>query len=281
MTIAAVEELLAAACEEWPEVVMDVGAFRRMLEERLGATLTPSLVDGLRLGELYLAAACAHRDARALELFERRFRPAIRHAAARSAPESLVDEVVQQVLTKLFVAEPDRHPAILSFSGQGKLATWLQVVTRREARSRLRWESRHGGAAPTDDEALERLVEHAAQDDAALGDLKDRYREKFREAFRQALEALTPRERNLLRYECLDGLTRDEIGKIYGVSRPTVARWRAACRQALHDETRRLFSEQFRLDQAEFASVIRMIESQLHVSITRLLGDRGEPGTEP
>jgi RNA polymerase sigma-70 factor (ECF subfamily) len=269
-----VDTLLAEARAAWSSARTSVDAFRGHLQERLDvAALTVDALGELRLGDLYIAYACSLGDERAIDAFQKRFRPAIRHAVSRAAPDNMTDEIVQQVIAKLFVAEPDKAAAICSYAGQGKLSTWLQVVARREARSRLRWEARHGRADPTEDEALERLMERATDDDSALAGLKHSYRAHFREAFRRAMESLTARERNLLRYECLDGLTRDEIGRIYGVSRPTVARWRAACRARLYDETERVFREELALEESEFASVLRMIESQLHVSLTRLLGE--------
>src|SRR5205823_12308411 len=74
--------------------------------------------------------------------------------------------------------------------------------------------------------------------DPVLAQLKQRYRDEFGEAFRQAAAALTPRERTLLRYRFLDGLSIDEIGVLHRVHRATVARWIAAIREALFEATR-------------------------------------------
>jgi len=47
--------------------------------------------------------------------------------------------------------------------------------------------------------------------------LKTRYRAEFKLAFADAVEALSFRDRNLLKYAFGDGLASDEIASIYGV----------------------------------------------------------------
>ena len=272
MTHDAFHELYAQARASWPEDIdVPPDAFWQYVRERLeGEELTAAVAADRRLEDLYLACACAAGNERAMGVFGDRFRPAIVHAVAKAAPRPHVDEIVQQVLTKLFVRTAERAPAIASFLGNGKLSTWVQIVARREARTRMRSEDRRSARELPDE--LEQLAERAiGSEEQVLFGLKEKYRDEFRRAFRDAMERLSPRERNLLRYECVEGLTRDEIAGIYGVSRATVARWRAACRKRLFDTTREAFTARLELPSEEFDSVLRMIESQLHVSLTRLL----------
>jgi RNA polymerase sigma-70 factor (ECF subfamily) len=77
----------------------------------------------------------------------------------------------------------------------------------------------------------------------------------------------------------MDGLNIDAIGVLFGVHRATVARWRSDARTALFEGTRRVFRAELDLSAGEFASVMRLIDSQLEVSLPRLLeGD--ETGTD-
>jgi RNA polymerase sigma-70 factor (ECF subfamily) len=266
------EELIAQARAAWPQVQVDDATFRAYLAERLGEESWDSALASRRLADLYLCCACARGDSRAIASFRQSFLAAIIHSVSRAAAPAMIEEVTQVVMTKLFVADGGKPPGIASYLGNGKLSTWLQVVARRQARSGMRSEARRGANARSEDD-IDELMAHAMAGEE-LGGLKERYREHFKEAFRAAFARLEPRERNMLRYECADGLTRDQIAQLYGVSRATVARWRAACREKLFEETRKAFgagAEPFAT--GEFKSVMRLIESQLDVSLSRLLSD--------
>ena len=63
----------------------------------------------------------------------------------------------------------------------------------------------------------------------------------------------------------------DQIGVLYGVHRTTVARWRVQARKVLLKETRRIFREDYRLSGRSFESAMRLIQSELDVSLPRLL----------
>jgi RNA polymerase sigma-70 factor (ECF subfamily) len=216
--------------------------------------------------DLRLAAGCAAGDARALELFHTRFGPAIRHAVRGVVSPALADEVTQRVLAKLFVAEPEGTPAITSYNGSAKLSTWVQVVARRMACNAVRSEHKHRVDAPRE---VELILRHAPIDHELVGD-KRRYRATFKLAFEAAFAALSARERNLLRYECIDGLTLDAIARMHGVSVATIARWRARCRARLFRLTRDHFRAQASIAADEFPSVMKLIESQLDISLSRL-----------
>ncbi len=259
----------AAASRAWPSFRVTPERFRAYVAERsddfAAALASPHLAD------LYLACACAGGDERALAAFRDTLEPALRHAVARAVPAYLADEMVQVVMAKLFVGDGSKPPAIAQFNGAGKLSTWIQVVARRTARTGLRGENRRGGQLVDSDE-IDSLLQHAMRDEApALRALKQSYRDRFKAAFRAAFEQLSPRDRNMLRYECLDGLNRDQIAHLLGVSRATVARYRAACREQLFAETRKAFSRDLQVETEEFKSLMQLIESQLDVSLTRLL----------
>ncbi len=53
--------------------------------------------------------------------------------------------------------------------------------------------------------------------------------------------------------------------------RATAARRIQTAAEAVHTETRRLLRERLRLDTAELDSLAHLVQSQLHLSLTRLL----------
>ena len=87
-----------------------------------------------------------------------------------------------------------------------------------------------------------------------------------------AIRELEPRDRLLLKYHYLDGLTVDRIGALYTVHRATAARWIAAAREMLATRTQRILLEKLRVTPSELRSIARLVESQLDLSMRRLLG---------
>jgi RNA polymerase sigma-70 factor (ECF subfamily) len=260
MTIEALESARAA----WPGITVAAARFNAYALDRAA----DGALGALHLGDLYLACACADGDLGAIAELRRRFGPAIRHAAQQVAP-GLRDEVEQRVLTKLLVAEAGHEPDIARYNGLGKLATWLQVVARREACNALR--SARRGELDREREA-EILMRCSLQaEDELMAGMKRRYQREFKRAFEHALARLSPRERNLLRYECVDRLTIEQIARVYGVSASSVARWRARCREQLLRHTKEWFRLNAAIDADELESVLGLIASQLELSLARVL----------
>jgi RNA polymerase sigma-70 factor (ECF subfamily) len=114
-----------------------------------------------------------------------------------------------------------------------------------------------------------------AGDDPELAYMKQRYRGDFKQAFLDTLAALSPRDQTLLRYHHVDSLNIDEIGAIYRVHRVTAYRWLEKAREALVIGIQQRLKERLRLNQGELDSVLRLIRSQLHLSLVRHLGDGG------
>ena len=80
------------------------------------------------------------------------------------------------------------------------------------------------------------------------------------------------RERNLLKQSVLFGATVDDLGALYKVHRATAARWIAAAREHLVEETRQRMIAHLRIGPAEYDSILELIHSQLDVSVSRVLG---------
>ena len=73
----------------------------------------------------------------------------------------------------------------------------------------------------------------------------------------------------------------DEIGALYNVHRSTIARWRAACREALAERTRAILVAELNISTEDLDSLVRLIQSQFDVSLYRLLESSGDapPGS--
>ena len=156
--------------------------------------------------------------------------------------------------------------AIGDYAGRGALRSWLRVCVSRELVRLAKAQQR--------EEPLEEhlIADPGYGDDPALEELKAKYRAELADAFRTALSELPARERTLLRYQLIDGLTIDEIGAIFRVHRATAARWLAKIRDDLVTRTRSLMAESLGVDTDEAASIVRLVQSQLDVSVIRHLG---------
>ena len=119
------------------------------------------------------------------------------------------------------------------------------------------------------DQELAHLV--APDDDPEIGYLKRLYRAEFKEAFQLAVAGLDDRERPVLRQHVLDGLGIDQPSALHHVHRATAARWIEAARASILTATQRELIRRLALSRAELTSVIRLIESQLDVSLSRVL----------
>lgn len=273
-----VERLLRSALEEarrrWPAVqvpderFVDHVASRLPQDEGVEAALL-----GRRLEDSYLAMACASRDPAALKAFDREFSQDLHVAHSRLGNRAPgFDDFVQTLRRKLFVDEP---PGILRFDGTGSLRSWLRVTAVRTLLDMTR--SKSSTEVATRDEVFEGVP--AAEDDPELAYLKVNYRHAFREAFEQAAQQLEPQARNVLRAHFVHGMTIDEIAASHGIHRATAARRLAGAREDLLRDTRRILLARLSLSRDELASVMRLIESRLHVTLQRLFETRGAPGS--
>lgn len=262
----ALADLVERGQRAWPGVRIEPLRFARYLEDRVagGAAL-----DALHASDLYLACACAGGDEGALQALDDAFFGDCDAALARMDPSpGFADEVKQRARAKLFVHEPERPARIGEYAGRGELRTFLRVVIMREAIS-LRRTERREAPHPGDGAASEPWETK----DPELLHLRRVYADEFGHAFREAVGALTSEERNLVRYHYVERLNIDHIGAIYGIHRVSAARRLTRIRALLVDSTRRRLAERLRLGESELRSVLRLIESQVDISLRRVLGE--------
>jgi len=263
-----IEALLVAARAELPDVTVDDAAFYAAVTEQLAdaksdAERTARLAT-LDAAEIYLACGCEQADARALAHFESKFFPVIDLALApMKLAGGIADDVRQIVRTKLFVAEPGEAPKIRGYAGKGSLEGLVRVIATRAALDITRKAKR---AVPID--AAEEIL--AIDVAPELEIIKRRYRSHFKQAFNDAIDGLSARDRTILKLNVIDRMSIDEIGALYGVHRATAARWLEAIRDGLGEKTRELLRERLSLEPSELESVVRVVQSQVSVTLSRL-----------
>lgn len=254
----------------WPDLEVDLDDFFAHVVERVTATRAgdgePAAWERLHLEDLYLAYACACGKPQALQAFEREVRPELAAALhSLKVPAERHDDLRQELWQKLCVS--GERPKILEYSGRGALRYWFRVTAMRllidDRRRRLPEERRSADRDLTD------LAGPAA--DPEIEYLKQLYSREFQDAFRGAVQALSPSVRNTLRCYYLERMTIDQIALAFGVHRATAARRVVRAREELLAETRRRLSEQLSLDTAELDSILRLIASRLHVTLSGLL----------
>jgi RNA polymerase sigma-70 factor (ECF subfamily) len=253
----------------WPGLAVEPAAFASHLGERValeGADLAAAL-EALEGADLYLACACAAGQPGALQAFEAAYGETVAAFVARvSSAPGFASEVLQLLRQRIFVGTAEAPPRIRSYAGRGPLAGWVGIAAQRIALNLLEGEKAEA-------RARERAVADgiAAELDPELRYLRDRYRAAFESAFERAMGRLGARERALLRLQLVGGLTLEQIGAMYKVNASTVSRWIAAVRESLLGETERLLRAELPLSPPEFASLARVLVSQIDVSVVRLL----------
>jgi RNA polymerase sigma-70 factor (ECF subfamily) len=258
---------VAAAHEAWPEIAVDDDAFVAHLARRFPEDAGDAQLRGVRASDVYLALACARGDQGAMAQFERAYFGEIDAAAARTrAGDALATEVKQIVRKVLFVTEGSRPAAAGEFSGRGDLRGWIRVTATRELIRLLGRDKREIRIG--DDSLLDFL---SPAHDPELGYIRDLYRNECSDAFRAALDALPAKDRSLLRYQLIDGLSIDEIGALNGVHRATAARWLAKVRDDLLERTRTEVQRRLGIATGDVDSILKLVHSRLDVSLERVL----------
>jgi RNA polymerase sigma-70 factor, ECF subfamily len=264
---AVLDAALVAAREVWPGVAVDAPAWVRALAAISPQPLVPDQPLGaILVADHYVAFACAAGDPTAIAACDAILvREAGFAAEGTRMHPSVRDEAIQIIREQLFVARPDKPPAIGGYSGRGPLRAWMRVSISREL---VRIAKAQQKSAPLEEKLI---ADPVFIEDPVLEELKLKYREQLAAAFREALAQLPARERTLLRYQVIDGLTIDDIGAIFKVHRATAARWIAKIRDDIVERTRATLAQALGVDTEEAASIVRLVQSQLDVSVIKHL----------
>jgi RNA polymerase sigma-70 factor (ECF subfamily) len=209
--------------------------------------------------ELVLACACLQGDEQALMVLEREYIGRLGSSLVRfGTHDDFVAEVTQLVRERLLVPP---EPRLAMYAATGPLLTWMRVVAVRLGLSRKR------SVRP----GQELLAEHLLDVPSVEASDLPRYRLAFDAAVRRVFGSLSLRERNLLRLHYLDGVSLDQLGRLYDVHRATAARWLADLRRRMLEEIEREVSHRLKLSASEFRSMAAMLMSRLDASLALLL----------
>lgn len=258
-----VSALVEAGVRAWPAIPLSRDKFEEAVRRKIAAGTAPG---DLRAAELFLATACAEGIPQAVAQIEAEHLGKIERAVRRVlVSDALTSDALQTLRYRLFVADGDA-PKIASYAGRGSLEGWLRASALRVAIDLQRAE----GAAPTqanDEPASDALVTHNPE----LALIREHHRGDFEGALRDALAALSSRERNVLRLYTADGLTFEQIGQMYGVTRSTISRWMAAIRAQVLVRVRERFAAGEGGPPPELQSFFDLFHSGLDTSIGALL----------
>jgi RNA polymerase sigma-70 factor (ECF subfamily) len=247
----------------WPAVALDADELMRALGARVADGEEPlAALAKLHIADLALAGACVRGDPQALATFEEQLLgrvPAMIARIERRPP--VVDEICQVLRARLLVGDGNSPPKLADYSGRGRLASWLRVTANNEALMLLR--RRREEPRPSR-ELRAKAIASRVDPESAL--FRERHREQFQSALDEALASLEPRDRNLLRAYFVDEMTIDQLSARFRVHRSSAARWVQKAQQRVLDETQRILSERLRLSPSEFASLARLVKSELHLS---------------
>jgi RNA polymerase sigma-70 factor, ECF subfamily len=243
---------------------MSDGAFASYLEARRGDAAVVLHEDDLRV----CFEALRGTEAALRELQSVHFAGVDPHLRKLGLDAGEVDDVKQRLLRTLLVETDEAPPRLAQYDGRGPLRAWLRVSAVREGLKVLRKKKREISVG--DDADM--LEDKVSPGDPELAYMKSMYRDVFREAFRDAVLNLDARQRTLLRQSLIDGLSIDDLARLYGAHRATTARWIASARETVVTETRNSFMERIKVSADECDSVFRMISSHLDVTLRRHLG---------
>jgi RNA polymerase sigma-70 factor (ECF subfamily) len=212
--------------------------------------------------DLYLAFACARGDPKAHAELDALYLERVERELRRKpmlAP--FAQDAIQRLRQKLLVGGEGGGPKLLDYAGAGPLLALVRAAALRQAINLRRARLSSGKQVPVDESTS------LLSPDPELAFLKAHYREPFQAAFREALAALSDEMVNVLRLHLVDGLNIDRIGALYGAHRATAARWIAATRRELLEGTRARLAARLRLGAGEVDSLLRLLCSQLDLSL--------------
>jgi RNA polymerase sigma-70 factor len=257
-------QLCGRGARAYPDLVLAAETFARHLAV-CGARirLGPDAIDA---GDLWLACAALNRTPTALDRLREYARPGI---TAYLRPLRLSDEVsgevTQRLWESLLVGDGTRPPTLTAYAGRGPVRGFIGTTAQRIAFREL-------GQV----EAQRRMLTKAAdvvdsELDPELAIIREKYRPLFQAAVTGAFGQLDDHERMILRMQTVDGMTVDEIARIYRVSQSTISRHLAKARTKIVAQCRATLADRLGISKGEFESLFNLFASQIDVSISHVL----------
>ncbi|HVE86412.1 MAG TPA: sigma-70 family RNA polymerase sigma factor [Myxococcales bacterium] len=270
-------DVYEAARSRWPDLALSAQPFIRHVAERLPAAREGRTVEqalrSLHLVDLYLACACAAGVPGAVEALEREHLARVPALLARQrrSPEA-IQEVCQKVRETLLV-----RARISTYSGEGKLSSWIEVIAKRLANKEGQPRS---GAPASSDSGIAGAV--ADGGDLEKDVIKKKLVAELQVAVREAGSVLSAEQRELLRFHYRNGMSESRLAKLFNTSQPTISRRLSKAKELVFAETRRSLRQRLQLTERDFDSVIDEIRSRwLDLSLGQVFGGPDGPGPSP
>lgn len=248
----------ALGCDQWPTVRgLTFEAFQAFAVE---GAIEPDVLEE-RAGDIYLAAAAAGGDEEAVRLFDGQVLAQLPRWLSRlHLPPDRFEEIRQLLRAKLLVGPPAK---LAQYRASGPLLGWVRMVAVRTALDLFRGEPIVADA---------RLVDPIAKTfDPEQQLIRHRYGALFEKALREAMSELTMRDRSLLRFHYVSGMSLDAIARFYRVHRATVVRWLATIRDDVEAAVHLRLWQEVGVSPTEFRSLWHAVRSDVDVSLSRLL----------
>lgn len=276
LAVGELADAYAVGRSTWPTIPLSYESFRQHVVRhgytRESGPEHPS--------DFYLSAACTSGRAAAYQALEAKFFSGLRQVVNRVIGEELVvDDVLQEVRTRLFVGQA---PKISSYRGNGPLAGWLRslavnvaqdcrrsTVVQRGRLRKLALAQRDAPAEAHETTAEERLALRGEGADICI------------RAWREAISSLCCEERELLRQCFVYERSVDALGALYGVHRATIHRRLHRAIRRLRQHLREVLASHYRdLTDADRDAIAFSAGCQLN--LTAVLGelDLGMPLAE-
>lgn len=278
-SIAALDENLRRiyylAQQTWPDIHLAAEIFLSYLARQLPPDTT-DILQSLHLLEnddIYFVCACLEKIPEAIHAFETEVLkkmeiPLLNLLKSRE----MLDDLKGQLIQKFIYGNANSQPKIAGYRGKKKLRNWIYIAAMRQALTVLQKNKKEKPLTDLDYKQLS-----AMGDDPELQYLKVVCRKKFAAAFQTALSSLSFKDRNILRYHYIEGLSVDKIAKINNVHRVTVSKWLMAIRQQLLTQIQTILLADLNINQNTFQSMFQLIKSQFNVSICQYLKKSEDP----
>ncbi|HEY8208924.1 MAG TPA: sigma-70 family RNA polymerase sigma factor [Myxococcaceae bacterium] len=227
----------------------------------------PEELETLQAADVLLALASALGNGIALQELHRRIAQVVPRAVARLRNNSAFLEEVRQILSQRLLVPSDGATArVLDYKGKGPLERWLRAAALRVALNLIETDK---SPREQGDSAIRALPDQGGDPELLL--LRRRYAPEFKQAVETALRNLSTKERNFLRLYFVEGLTVEQIGAMQGTHKSTVSRWITRARETVGLQARTLLGDRLKLSAGELESLMGLLQSELELSLFRVL----------
>lgn len=225
--------------------------------------------------DLTMVWAVLEGHALALSEIDDLIESASRRAAGRAIEPA---ELAQRVRTRLLVAAKGQTARLSTYDGRGRLKSWLWTATKLE----LLQATRGLGQAPAED--IDEMAGLASAGRSPEGNARSAKDSRLvSRALRDALEVLEARERTLLRMRFVDGVSTEELGRMFQVHRTTAQRWIETAQAKIMAAMRAKLEQQARLARGEVDSLVGEVAASISLRLSQALvrDSGGEKPSQP